>query len=144
MGWFPGGFSRGEGRMGYPGGEGRKTIRLLWVLFQICQGMNLSMVPFIPGVLQRCRLFRWPILIAPWAQMRGEGGGGYGVSANEYSCAQGAQINSGDLTPYFNYGYDVHVCEYKYSWGFCSKCVTVSFAWLLYISNCRRRGLIWY
>ena len=28
------------------------------------------------------------------------GGGGCGVSANEYSCAHGAQINFGDLTPY--------------------------------------------
>jgi hypothetical protein len=26
-----------------------------------------------------------------------------GVSANEYSCAHGAQINSGDLTPYLTY-----------------------------------------
>jgi hypothetical protein len=39
-----------------------------------------------------------------WAQMRGEGGGGGGVSANEYSCAHGAQINFGDLTPYLTYG----------------------------------------
>jgi len=34
--------------------------------------------------------------------MRGKGGG-CGVSANEYSCAHGAQINFGDLTPYLNY-----------------------------------------
>jgi hypothetical protein len=35
------------------------------------------------------------------AQMRGGGEGvGYGVSANEYSCAYGAQINFGDLTLY--------------------------------------------
>ncbi len=32
------------------------------------------------------------------------GGGGYRVSANEYSCAHGAQINLGDLTPYLTYG----------------------------------------
>ncbi len=30
------------------------------------------------------------------------GGGGCGVSANEYSSAHGAQINFGDLTPYLN------------------------------------------
>jgi hypothetical protein len=32
-------------------------------------------------------------------------GGGYGcgVSANEYRCAHGAQINFGDLTPYLTY-----------------------------------------
>ncbi len=34
----------------------------------------------------------------------GDGGGGCGVSANEYSCAHGAQINFGDLTPYLTYG----------------------------------------
>jgi hypothetical protein len=32
------------------------------------------------------------------------GGGGGGVSANDYSWAHGAQINFGDLTPYFSYG----------------------------------------
>ncbi len=32
------------------------------------------------------------------------GGGGCGVSANEYSCAHGALINFGNLTPYLTYG----------------------------------------
>ncbi len=32
------------------------------------------------------------------------GGGSCGVSANEYSCAHGAQINFGDPTPYLTYG----------------------------------------
>jgi hypothetical protein len=31
------------------------------------------------------------------------GWGVTGVSANEYSCAHGAQINFGDLTPYLTY-----------------------------------------
>jgi hypothetical protein len=35
--------------------------------------------------------------------MRGEGGSG-GVSANEYNCAHGAQINFVDLTPYLTNG----------------------------------------
>jgi hypothetical protein len=30
-------------------------------------------------------------------------GGGCEVSAKEYSCGQGAQINFGDLTPYLTY-----------------------------------------
>jgi hypothetical protein len=30
--------------------------------------------------------------------------GSCGVSAHEYSCAHGAQINFGDLTPYLTYG----------------------------------------
>ncbi len=34
------------------------------------------------------------------------GGGGCGVSANEYSCAHGAQINFGDQTP--SLPYDIH------------------------------------
>ncbi len=37
--------------------------------------------------------------------MRGEGWS-CGVSANEYSCAHGAQINFGDLTPYLTYAQD--------------------------------------
>jgi hypothetical protein len=32
--------------------------------------------------------------------MLGGGGGGSGITANEYSCAHGAQINFGDLAPY--------------------------------------------
>jgi hypothetical protein len=32
------------------------------------------------------------------------GGSGCGVSANKYSCADGAQINFGDLTSYLPYG----------------------------------------
>jgi len=35
--------------------------------------------------------------------MRGEGESCV-VSANEYSCAHGVQINFGDLTPYLTYG----------------------------------------
>ncbi len=33
----------------------------------------------------------------------GDGGGGCGVSANKYSCADGAQIIFGDLIPYLTY-----------------------------------------
>ncbi len=40
-----------------------------------------------------------------WAKLRG-GGGGNGFSADEYSCAYGAQINFEDLTP--NLTYDSH------------------------------------
>jgi hypothetical protein len=36
----------------------------------------------------------------------GGGEGGCGVSANEYSCAHGAQINFGHLTPYLTYAQD--------------------------------------
>ncbi len=32
------------------------------------------------------------------------GGGDCGVSANEYSCTHGAQMNFGDLAPYLTYG----------------------------------------
>jgi hypothetical protein len=44
-----------------------------------------------------------------WSPNAGEGGESCGVSANEYSCAHGAQINSGDQTPYLSnltYGFD--------------------------------------
>jgi hypothetical protein len=35
--------------------------------------------------------------------MQGEGGGGCGVSANEYSCTQEPQMSFGDLAPYLTY-----------------------------------------
>ncbi len=45
----------------------------------------------------------WPI--APlFMSPNAWGGGGCDVSANEYSCAHGSQINFGDLTPYLTYG----------------------------------------
>ncbi len=51
------------------------------------------------GVTKRCRL-SWltnsALVSRIWAQMRG--------LSNEYSCAHGAQINFGDLTPYLTYG----------------------------------------
>ena len=52
-------------------------------------------------VTKRCRL-SWLTNIAPpyMSPKSGGGGGGCGVSANEYICAHGAQINFGDLTPY--------------------------------------------
>jgi hypothetical protein len=61
--------------------------------------------------------------------MWGGGGGGCGVSlsANEYSCAHGAQINFGNLTPYLT-------CVYKLLYTYCKcraghrqrkKCATV-------------------
>ncbi len=40
------------------------------------------------------------------------GGGGCGISANEYSCAHGAQINFGDLTPYLTYVSYEYWCIY--------------------------------
>ncbi len=43
--------------------------------------------------------FGWPI--APSDMSPNAGGGGCGVSANEYRFAHGAQINFGDLTPIY-------------------------------------------
>jgi hypothetical protein len=36
---------------------------------------------------------------------------GCGASANEYSCAHGAQINFGDLTPYLTYAKKSKILE---------------------------------
>ncbi len=55
------------------------------------------------GVTKRCRL-SWLTSSALVYEPKGRGGGGCGVSANEYRCAHGAQINFGDLTPYLTYG----------------------------------------
>ncbi len=63
-----------------------------------CPGGHKEMSSFLAD--------RWRPRI--WAQMRG--GGGCEASANEYSCAHGAQINFGDLrvTPYLTYGLVQH------------------------------------
>ncbi len=45
----------------------------------------------------------WPIAPSCMSPNAGRGGGGCGVSANEYSCAHGEQINFEDLTPYLTY-----------------------------------------
>jgi hypothetical protein len=58
------------------------------------------------GVTERCRL-SWltnsALVYEPKCVERGKGGG-CGVSANEYSCAHGAQIKFVDITPYLTYG----------------------------------------
>ncbi len=51
------------------------------------------------GVLKRCRL-SWLTNCALVFELKCGGEGG-GVSANEYSCAHGAQF--GDITPYLTY-----------------------------------------
>ncbi len=64
------------------------------------------------GVTKKCRLSWLPI--EPSYMIPNAGGGrGLRGSANEYSCAHGAQINFGDLTPYLTYG---RMCELEYTW----------------------------
>jgi hypothetical protein len=53
------------------------------------------------GVTKRCRL-SWLTNSALVHEPKC-GGGGCCVSANEYICSHGAQINFGDLTPYLTY-----------------------------------------
>jgi hypothetical protein len=69
---------------------------------------------FYAGVTKRCRLISWltnsTLVFEP--KCRGMGGGrGCGFSANEYSCAHGAQINFGFLTPYIIYGFTAAVIQ---------------------------------
>ncbi len=47
----------------------------------------------------------WPMAPSYTSPNAGNGGWGGAVSANEYSCAHGAQKNFGDLTPYLTYVY---------------------------------------
>ncbi len=62
------------------------------------------MYTIIQAVTKRCRL-SWltnrALVYEP--ECGGGGDGGVSASANEYSCAQGAQINFGDLIPYLTY-----------------------------------------
>ncbi len=62
-----------------------------------------STIPISQGVIKRCRL-SWLTNSALVLYMSpNAGGGGCGASANENSCAHGAQRNFGDLTPYLTY-----------------------------------------
>ncbi len=60
---------------------------------------NIELVNWVAWPELYCIVYLgWPIApsyVSPYA------GGGCGVSANEHSCTEGAQINFGDLTPYF-------------------------------------------
>ncbi len=53
------------------------------------------------GVTERCRL-SWLTNSSLVSEPKC-GGEGHSVSANEYSCAHGAQINLGDITPYLTH-----------------------------------------
>jgi hypothetical protein len=60
----------------------------------------------LPSILTRGHKKMSSILVTNSAlvqYMNAGGGGGSGVSANEYSCAPGALINFGNLTPYLTY-----------------------------------------
>jgi hypothetical protein len=75
--------------------------------------MNAEIYPKRQGVTNRCQISWLSNSALLYEPKYGEvgGGGGCGVSVNEYSCAHGAQINYGDLTPYFNLcsaGYITH------------------------------------
>jgi hypothetical protein len=62
----------------------------------LCTTFNLVLnVDFVQGVIKRCRL-SWLTNSALVYEPKC-GRGGCGVSANEYSCAHGAQIKFGDL-----------------------------------------------
>jgi hypothetical protein len=47
---------------------------------------------------------------------RDGGEGGWGASANEYSCAHGAQKNFGDLTSYLTYAFNKYHLLNLYEW----------------------------
>jgi hypothetical protein len=66
---------------------------------------------FVQGVTKRC--LHWLTNSALAFEPKFGGGGGEGVcriSANEFSCAHGAQINFGDLTPNLTYGFVPSSC----------------------------------
>ncbi len=75
-----------------------------------CTCTLLSLVTRIHGVTKRCRL-SWLTNIALVYEPNA-GVGDCVVSAKEYSCARGAQINFGDLTPYLTYARNHNVFFY--------------------------------
>ncbi len=66
------------------------------------QPMCLSRLTQIRRLPRDIVYLGWPIATS-YMNPNAEGGS-CGVSANEYSCTQGAQINFGDLNPYLTYG----------------------------------------
>ncbi len=87
-------------RHGYsPGMRGKMLYNadLLYDVFQIIYGIFPLKKHAKQGVTKRCRL-SWLTNSALVYEPKCGGGGGCGVSANEYSCAHGAQIIFGDLT----------------------------------------------
>ncbi len=64
------------------------------------------------GVTKRCRLSLLTNSALVYVPKCGGRGRGCRVSANEYSCAHGAQINFGDLTPYLTY--DINPFKHVY------------------------------
>ncbi len=77
------------------------TIQHLRVWPVRCSVVSKITIILTAGGSQRDVCPGWPI--APSYMSPNAGGGGCGVSANEYSCADGAQINFGDPTPYLTY-----------------------------------------
>jgi hypothetical protein len=65
-------------------------------------------IQFFQGVTKDVAYLGWPIAPSYMSPNAG-GGGGCGFLANEYSCAHGAQINFGDLTPYLTYDFFFYV-----------------------------------
>ena len=65
------------------------------------------------GVTKRCRL-SWLTNSALVSTIAGGGAGGWRISANEYSCAHGAQMNFGDLTPYLTYGCEDRILRRRF------------------------------
>ncbi len=87
--------------------EQNRHDHIHWFFYFCSDRSSIDTVP-VPTrgsrLTKRCRL-SWLTnspLVNMWAQMLG--GGGCGVSASEYSCTRGAQINFGDLTLYLIYG----------------------------------------
>ncbi len=66
------------------------------------------------GVTKRRRLSWLTNINLAYEPKCGWRGGGEGVSANEYSCTHGAQINFGDLTPYLTQDSNKRVDFFQY------------------------------
>ncbi len=58
-----------------------------------------QLLPYSQGSQRDVVYLGWPTAIS-YMRPNAGGGEGWGPSANEYSCAHGAQINFGDLSPY--------------------------------------------
>ncbi len=88
------------------GRYGKSILRFLLV-FEFITRLSLH----IRGSQRDGVYLGWPI--EPKREVEGWG---CGVSANEYSCAHGAQMNFGDLTPYLTYASYIHILAGNFLW----------------------------
>ncbi len=128
------------------------NMAVIWTFYPIAVPESISFINvetsakcLMQGITKRCRpSWQTNSALVYDPKCGGCGGGLREVSANEYSCAHGAQINFGDLTPYlFNPWFDLfRKPEYRHVIG--SLGTTALHTLLPLVSQIAQVGLLYY